>query len=157
MTEVYVDADWARCVDTRRSQTSYVILYGGGAISHCSRRQLVTSRSSAEAEYIAAAECTAEIIYLRQLFVDLYRPLKGPVILNEDNQACIKLAKNPCQHKRTKHIAIKYHFIRENVKRKLIDLQYCPTDKMLSDSLTKPVSGPVFAHCKQGFMRSMGT
>ena len=150
--EVYVDADWARCVDTRRSQTSFVILAAGGVISHCSRRQLVTSKSTAEAEYIAAAECTAEVKYLRQLYVDLYMPIEGPVILQEDNQACIKLAKSPCQHKRTKHIAIKYHFIRENVKRKIVTLQYCPTNEMLSDALTKPLPQPAYTKLRARFM-----
>ena len=65
------------------------------------------------------------------------------MLILEDNQGAIAIAQNPVQHDRTKHIDIKFHFVRENIERGVIDVKYCETENMLADILTKGLSGPV--------------
>ena len=81
---------------------------------------------------------------LRQLFSDLQSEPCGPTVLHEDNQAAICLSKNPQGHGKSKHIEIKYHFIREQVKNGAIKLQYCQTSDMVADVLTKGLAKDTF-------------
>ena len=77
---------------------------------------------------------------MRQLLTDLRNPPREPTRIFEDNQSAICLAKNPQFHGRAKHIGIKYHFIREQVEKGIVELQYCPTEEMVADMLTKGLS-----------------
>ena len=96
-----------------------------------------TSNSRAEAEYIALGSATQEAIWLHQMLTDLRIDTKGSIEILEDNQSAIAVAKNSVGHKRTKHIDIKHHFIRETVQAGTINLSYCPTADMLADIFTK--------------------
>ena len=102
------------------------------------RRQTTIATSTAEAEYIAAFEATKEAIYLRRLMSELgqMKPT-DTVTLNEDSQACIKIATNPCLAERTKHFDIKYHWLRDKVKSKDVELKYISTHDQLADIFTK--------------------
>jgi hypothetical protein len=93
--------------------------------------------SSSEAEYMALAAAVQECVHLRQLLADLGYPQKGATVIYEDNQGCIALARNPVFHKRTKHIDIRYHFIRERILDGTIDLKYIPTSDQYADIMTK--------------------
>ena len=93
--------------------------------------------STAEAEYIALAAAAQEAIWLRQLTTDLKNGPVGATMIFEDNQAAISMAKNPQFHGRSKHIAIKYHFIRDHVSSGSVELKYCCTKEMVADMLTK--------------------
>ena len=86
-----------------------------------------------------------EAIHLSNLFKDMNvcsnpKYVDVPVMMHVDNQGAIDLAKNPVNHKRSKHISIKYHFIREKVANKIIELSYIPSNDNVSDMLTKPVT-----------------
>ncbi len=96
--------------------------------------------STAEAEYVALSVATQEVVWIRRLLSDLGACPKEPTILMEDNQGAIAISKNPVSHARTKHIDIKFHFVREAVKEGIISLTYCPTEKMTADLLTKPLT-----------------
>ncbi len=96
--------------------------------------------SSAEAELIAATMATKEAIWLKKLLGELGVNVQGPVEIFEDNKSCIALSKNPEQHQRTKHIDIKYFFVREMVARGLVTLEYVPSEDNLADILTKPLA-----------------
>jgi len=109
----------------------------GGAISWSSRKQELVTLSTAEAEYVVATHATKECIWLRRLTGDILLPLPESTTLHCDNQAALKLAQDDNYHMQTKHIDIRYHFIRDVVKRGYIKLQYCPTDDMMVDILTK--------------------
>ena len=85
---------------------------------------------------MALASAAQEAMWLRQLMSDLGRPIKS-ILIHEDNQSAIKMSKNPQFHGRSKHIGIKYHFIRELVEKEHLVLQYCPTEEMTADMLTK--------------------
>ncbi|KAJ0389139.1 hypothetical protein ATCC90586_010323 [Pythium insidiosum] len=101
--------------------------------------------SSTEAEYVALSFATQEAIWLKAFMCELgEHSEKDAVVVLEDNQGAIALAKNPEFHKRTKHIDIRYHFVRENVETGNIELQYCPTQDMLADLLTKPIAAGQF-------------
>jgi hypothetical protein len=88
---------------------------------------------------MALTEGVNEAIYLRQLLEDLHLPQDQPTIIHEDNQGALKLASNPMHHRRTKHIAVRYHHIRHHVERGTVKLVYINTTEQLADSLTKGV------------------
>lgn len=138
----YSDADWAGDVASRRSRTGYVFMLNGAAVSWRSQRQQTVALSTAEAEYMALTSAIQEAVYLRQMLGDLGAGPVGATVLNEDNQGCIALSKNNMTVGRSKHIDIKYHFSREKVESGEVVVQYCPTQEMLADGLTKPLASP---------------
>jgi len=131
------DADWAGDVQDRRSTTGYVFMLGQGAISWNSKRQPTIALSTVEAEYMAASQCVKEALWLRQLLEDVGLVQEQAMRILCDNQGCIALAKNPTHHSRTKHIDVQHHFIREKMENGVISMEYCPTELMLADALTK--------------------
>lgn len=138
----YSDADWGGDRLTRKSTTGYLFMFDSGVISWASKLQPTVATSSSEAEYMAAASATSEAIHLRQLLEDLGFKQEGPTTIFEDNKGCIALSENPTFHKRTKHIAIKFHFIRDRIASGEIVLGYIPTEHQLADGLTKQLPGP---------------
>ena len=151
----YSDSDYANNLDNRRSTTGYLYLLGHyNLLSWNSCIQKTVALSTTEAEYMALKESSKEGIYLFYLIksainlLSLDMPKKVPIIF-EDNKSSIKLAENPEFHKRTKHIDIIYHYIREKINNKEIDIFYIPTKEQLADSLTKPVQGKIFENFKE--------
>ena len=145
----FVDASYAdnygNNLDNRRSTTGFVFMLGGAAISWSSKRQAVVACSTTESEYIAAYTATREAICLRRMLIELGETsVIAPVDLNEDNQACIKLAKNPCSAQRTKSMDTKYHFLRQAVQEGKINLKYVDTKEQLADIFTKMLPFPQF-------------
>ena len=120
--EGFSDSDWASDVNDRKSSSGYIFQVGGTAISQRSRKQSCVALSTTEAEYITLSQVVQEAIWLRQLYTDLLGEPPEPIIVYEDNQADICLSKNPQSHGRSKHIEIKYHFIREQINKKTIEL-----------------------------------
>ena len=108
-------------------------------MSWLSKKQATVALSTTEAEYVALSTATQEAIWLRRLLTDVGGPLEEPIVINEDNQGAIAMAKNPVGHARTKHIDIRYHFVREGVQNGAIFLNYVATDEMIADILTKPL------------------
>ena len=111
----------------------------GGAISWLSKKQQIVTLSTAEAEYVALSAATQEAVWLRRLLSDIKATPKTPTIIREDNQGAIAIVKNPISHARTKHIDIKFHYVREAIHDGTIELVYCPTQQMTADMLTKPL------------------
>ena len=146
----YSDADWAGDVQDRRSSSGNVFLLGGGAITWSSRKQSSVALSTVEAEYMALSVATQEAVWLRQLQEELDVTEAGPTLIYEDNQVAISMAKNPVFHKRTKHVQIRYHFVREAVEQGTITLEYCRTDNMLADSFTKALARDQFEKLRAG-------
>ena len=116
-----------------------MFLLAKGAVSWLSKKQATVALSTTKAEYVALSTATQEAIWLRRLFTDVEEPLEEPVVINEDNQEAIAMAKNAAVHARTKHIDIRYHFVREGVQNGTITLKYVATDEMIADILTKPL------------------
>ena len=135
----YSDADWVGDIDDCHSTSGNVFSFACGAVSWLSKKQATVSLSTAEAEYVALSTATQEAIWLRRLLADVGEPQEGPTEIYEDNQGAISMAKNPVGHARTKHIDIRYHFVREGVRDGAIALKYIATDEMIADILTKPL------------------
>lgn len=132
----FSDADFAGDLDDRKSTSGWVFMISGGAVSWISKKQPVVALSTTEAEYIALTSAAQEAIWMKEFHKDLGVEQKT-ITIYEDNKSTISLSENPVQHQRTKHIDIKFHFIREAIKNQDVNVQYCQTDKMTADVLTK--------------------
>ena len=110
-----LNADWAGDANDRKSTSGYLFMVSGAPVSWKSKKQTCVALSTAEAEYIALAAATQEVTWLRQLLTDLHNEQTEPTVIHEDNQAAICIAQNTQYHSKTKHIDIKYHFVREKV------------------------------------------
>src|SRR6266702_4985986 len=134
--EGFTDADGAT-QEHRRAISGYVFLIDGSAISWSLRKQELVTLSTAEAEYVAAMHAAKEAIWLRKLLGELFPNLLVPTSLYCDNQATLKLATDNNYHARTKHIDLRFHFIRQTIASGALKLLYCPTEDMVADILTK--------------------
>ena len=133
----YSDADWANCVNTRRSTSGVVLLLNGGPIVWFSRKQGVIATSTTDAEYVAAHDAGKEILWTRQLLKEINCDQNKPTTLYCDNAAAEKLIVNPKFHRRTKHIDVKYHYTRELVENGIINVKHISSNQQLADILTK--------------------
>lgn len=132
----YTDADGAS-QEHRHAISGFAFLIDGGAISWASRKQELVTLSTAEAEYVAATHAAKECIWLRKLSIPLFGSHSTPTTLYCDNQAALHLATDDNYHARTKHIDIRFHFIRQTITDGEINIEYCPTQAMTADILTK--------------------
>ena len=133
----YTDADWAGDKIQRKSTSGYVFQMGGSSTTWISKRQSIVALSTTEAEYISLSQATQEATWLRRLLNDVGFEQTTPTILYEDNQGAIELSKNQRLNSRTKHIDIKYHYVRGAVEENKVKVNYCPSDDMVADILTK--------------------
>lgn len=150
----YSDADWASDTCNRKSTTGYVLTLAGSPVIWRSAKQTSVALSSMEAEYVALAECAREVTWVQQFLISLgSQDNTKPVIVQSDRQAAIAHAKNYVDRSRTRHIAIRHHFIRDAVMDKTINLQYVNTSKNVADLLTKPLG---LKRCNVHWSRLMG-
>ena len=139
----FCDSDWGSSSD-RKSISGYCFFLNpvGPPISWRSSKQRIVALSSCEAEYVAITDAMKEGNYLRQLYADMTGSKRKTVQLHVDNQGAIALAKNPVHHKRTKHIDIRYHFIRFEIANGIVNLTYIPSEQNIADMFTKPLPSP---------------
>lgn len=142
----YADSSWAENLD-RKSTSGYVFLFNGGVISWCSRKQSCVALSSTESEFIALCEAVQEAIWLKSLLTDMDYTI-NKINIKEDNQSCLKIIQNDKFSNRSKHIDTKYNFIKDFVKNGTITCQYCSTEEMLADILTKPLGQHKFEYLR---------
>ena len=146
----YSDADWGGDLEDRKSTSGYLFQISGAAVSWRSKKQTCVALSTAEAEYVALASAAQEAMWMRQLTAELEIDAPAEAItIFEDNQSAICMTKNPQFHGRSKHISIKYHFIRDHVNDGVVKLQYCPTGDMVADMLTKGLPKDQFIKLRQ--------
>lgn len=120
------------------------MILAGRPVVWASRRQTVVAQSTAEVEYIAAAEATKEILWLRELLKSVDAEQKNATVLRVDNQAAIKLIRNSELHRSTKHIDVRYHLIRDHVEKRNIEIEYVASKEQLGDIFTKELPKETF-------------
>lgn len=121
----YSDSDWGGDLDDRKSTSGYCFNYGKTACSWSSKKQEIVALSTREAEYAATASSACQAIWLENLMSQIHVPAEKPLKIFVDNVSAINLAKNPISHGRSKHIDLRFHFLRQLVEEKKIELKYC--------------------------------
>ncbi|GKD95409.1 retrovirus-related pol polyprotein from transposon TNT 1-94 [Tanacetum coccineum] len=143
----YVDSDYAGDLDRSESTTGYVFTLSGGTISWVSKLQSVVAMSTTKAEYVAAAQASKEAVWLKMLLEELGHEQKK-ITLFCDNQSALYLARNPTFHSKSKHIRVKYHFIREKVEEGTVDMQKIHIDDNVANYMTKIINSDKFIWCR---------
>jgi hypothetical protein len=134
----YSDADYAGCKVDRKITLGICQFFGRSIVSWSSKKQKFVALSMAEEEYVTADSCWAQLLWMRQTLKD-YGYSMNHVPLLCDNESVIKIAYNPCEHSRTKHIDIRHHFLRDrDIKRDII-ISHVGTNVQLADIFTKPL------------------
>lgn len=136
--EGYADSDWAGDLQSRKSTSGYIFKFGSGIISWGCKKQQNVTLSSTEAEYVALSEGCQELEYLLKIFQD-FKISIDDVEMYEDNQSCLKLLDDKINH-RTRHIDVKYHYVKELKQKGKVHFTYCQTNEMLADMMTKPLT-----------------
>jgi transposase InsO family protein len=150
----YSDADYAGNIVDRRSVTGHLYLLNSGPVTWTSTKQRCVATSTTESEYIGLSEASKQGQWIRALLRELQRTqylsstLSVPIF--SDNQGCIALARDPVAHNRTKHIDVRYHYIRELIAFQKATVEYIPTEDMKADILTKPLPVIAFRRCIEG-------
>jgi len=143
----YSDSDFAGCRVDRKSTSGGCHLLGRSLVSWSSKKQNSVALSTAEAEYIAAGACCAQILYMKQTLLDFGVKFRCVPLLC-DNESAVKIAKNPVQHSRTKHIDIRHHFLRDHEAKGDISLQGVRSEEQLADIFTKPLDEKTFSRLR---------
>mmetsp|Transcript_17870 Transcript_17870/g.26381 ORF Transcript_17870/g.26381 Transcript_17870/m.26381 type:complete len:511 (+) Transcript_17870:541-2073(+) len=151
----FCDANWATFdVDKRRSHTGFVFYLSGGPIAWKSKLQTSIALSSMDSEYYAMGDATKESMSLGDTYHEVHQlrqchDSKKSTTIYVDNTSAIKLAQNPVFHRRSKHIAIRHHFIRQLLTDGIVDFQYISTQDNLADLFTKPLAKPLFRRLRR--------
>ena len=130
------DSDWADSPEARKSRSGYFMKFANGAFSWLSRRQKTVALSSTEAEYMSLSDCSRQVAWIKMLLEEIGYKL-GPLPICSDNQGAIFISSNPVTERRSKHIDIRYHYIRELIEDKKVKVFYISTDENPADLFTK--------------------
>jgi hypothetical protein len=131
-------------VDERKSTSGGAFFLGDSLVAWISKKQGYISLSTIEAEYIFVATCCTQILWMIQTLTDLKVNYTDPITIHCDNTSAISVSKNLVLHSKTKHIPIKYHFLREQVTNRVVQLNYIPSTEQIVDIFTKPLARDSF-------------
>jgi hypothetical protein len=151
----YSDSDFAGDKDNRKSTTGYIIFVLGSAISWKSKSQPCVTLSSTETEYVALNETVQAVKFIFQLLEKMGNEAEKPAKVFFDNVGSIFLSQNKTSGERKKHIDLKYHFIREQIKNGSIDVQFVRTSENHTDVFTKNLSGEKFNYHVENIEKDM--
>ncbi|KAM3316432.1 hypothetical protein ACQJBY_034506 [Aegilops geniculata] len=151
----FSDSDHAGDLTDRKSTTCLVFFMGPSIITWSSQKQKIVALSSCEAEYIAAATAATQAVWLRGLVSEMLGAERQKVQLKIDNKSAIELSKNPVHHERSKHIDLRYHYIRECVEERKVEVEHVRTEDQLADILTKSLGRAKFMElrCRLGIIQ----
>lgn len=142
----YADSDFANGED-RKSVSGNIVELFDNPIIWVSKKQGIVSLSTTESEFVSLCGCAQEILWLKGILKDLAVECNEPIVIYEDNQSTIALLKK-WEHKRTKHVDVKFHFIKDLVENNTIDVMYIPSNAQKADILTKPLLRNAFCHLR---------
>ena len=145
----YTDSDYAGDVDDRKSTSGYVFLLSEGAMAWSSKKQPVVTLSTTEAEFVAAASCACQGVWMRRVLEKLGHSQGKCTTVLCDNSSTIKLSKNPVMHGRSKHIDVRFHFLRDLTREGVVELKHCGTQEQVADIMTKPLKLDVFLKLRE--------
>nr|XP_043615994.1 secreted RxLR effector protein 161-like [Erigeron canadensis] len=145
----YTNNDYARDVEDQRCTSGYICMFSKAAICWSSCKQEIVTLSSTEAEYVVATSCACHCVWLKGLLEDLGEKISGPLEVLCDNSSSIKLSKNPVMHRRTKHIDVRFHYLRDLVNQDVVKLKFCKTEDQLADVMTKPIKLATFVQMRE--------
>lgn len=140
----YTNSDYAGDQNDRKSTSGYVFLMSSGAVSWSSKKQPVVTLSTTEAEFISATHCACQAVWLKRILKELRHDTCKPTVIYCDSVSAIKLSKNPVIHGRSKHIDVRFHFLRDLTKEGIVELVQCSTREQIADILTKPLKLETF-------------
>lgn len=147
----FCDSDWAQDKDDRKSTSGFVVMLAGGPISWRCKKQPTVALSATEAEFVALTEATKDVIWLTNFLDELGIEYEVPTIYS-DSQSAIEWSKNACHHQRSKHVALKYFFIRDTVADRKVKIAYVSTKQNVADILTKTTTRAVFGRLQPKLM-----
>jgi hypothetical protein len=143
----YPDSDYDGCKVDRMSTSGTCQFLGRSLVSWSSKKQTSVALSTAEAEYIVAGQCCAQLLWMRQTLRDFgYNLSKVPLLC--DNESAIRMVNNPVEHSHTKHIDIRHHFLRDHQQKGDIEVFYISTENQLADIFTKPLDEKTFCRLR---------
>ena len=142
----FSDSNYATDKDGRRSISGFAIYYHGALVSWKSKMQQCVTLSSTEAEYVAAAKCVSEMEFVRQVVESMGMNIQLPMTLYVDNTGAINLAENWSTTGRTKHIDVRFHYLREMSEQGMIEIKFVKSERNVSDIFTKNLSERLFCH-----------
>eukprot|EP00253_Pinus_taeda_P021866 PITA_21866 len=145
----YTDADWAGSMDDRKRISGGAFFMGSRLVSWFSKKQSSIALSIAEAEYVAAASCCTQLLWMMQTLQDFQITCTPPISILCDNTSAINISKNPFMHSKTKNIPIKYNFLREQVLEQKVKLEYVLSKEQVADIFTKQLPRETFEYLKQ--------
>ncbi|CAL1387753.1 unnamed protein product [Linum trigynum] len=142
----YTDSDYAGDLDDRKSTSGYVFFIAGGAISWASKKQPVVTLSTTEAEFVAGSYCAAQCVWLRKILEQMgwRSSVDTATRVLCDSSSAIKLSKNPVLHGRSKHIDVRFHFLRNLAKEEVIEMEHCRSHEQVADIMTKSLQLDAF-------------
>lgn len=140
----FTDSDYAGDLDDRNSSSCYVFMLGSRAVSWSSKKQAIVTLSTTEAKFIVATSCACQAIWLRRILNELHFKQEGATAIYCDNISAIKLFKNLVLHGISKHIDVRFDFLRDLTKDGIIDFFYCKSEDQIADIMTKPLKLPIF-------------
>lgn len=141
----YVDADFANCPLDRKSVTGFLIKLNNNIINWKTKKQNVVALSTCEAEYVALACCVSEDLFICQMLNEILSTKLFPIHVYEDNTSCIRVA-STLETKRSKHIDVKFHFVRDCIKENKIKIEFIETSEQIADMFTKPLNVKQFVY-----------
>jgi hypothetical protein len=146
----FSDSDWASCAEDRISMTGYVLFFNGRPISHSAKKQATHALSSTEAKYMALTAVIQDGLWLQSFFTCAKIPISLPLQLFTDNTGAVALSKEAANHIHTKHIDLRYHFIRRHIEEGTFLPIWLSTHKNVANIFTKSLPRPLFIHHRSG-------
>jgi hypothetical protein len=145
----YRDVYLADIIDDRKITSGGAFFLGNCLVPWLNKKQTFVSLSTAEAESIAVTSCCTQVLWIKTNLKDIQFPFEQPFSIMCDNASSINLSKNLVQHSKTKHIPIKYHFLREHVQDPVVKLEYVPFKDKIADIFTKPLPRDSFDYFRE--------